>query len=94
MNLRRKGEVNPDPVRDRYVAAGLGLAIHATPRLTIRTDIRNVMYNFRFDNQFIDPEESRRVLFRREEFINTTSAAGEKFQNDLVVTVGFAIQTF
>ena len=94
MNLRRKGEVDPDPIRDRYVAAGVGVAIHATRRLTIRADVRDVMYNFRFDNQFIDPVESRRVLFRREEFINTTAPAGEKFQNDLAITVGFAVQTF
>jgi hypothetical protein len=94
MNLRRKGAVDPDPVRDRYIVAGLGFAIHATNRLMIRADVRDFMYNFRFDNQFVDTELSRLILFRREEFIRTTATAGDKFQNDLVVSVSFAVQTF
>jgi hypothetical protein len=94
LNLRRKGEVDPDPVRDRYISAGLGFGVQATKKLLIRADIRNVMYNFRFDNQFVDPVESRKILFRREEFIGTTEPAGDKFQNDLIMTLAFAIQTF
>ena len=35
MNLRRKGAVDPDPVRDRYIMAGLGFAIRATDRKSV-----------------------------------------------------------
>jgi hypothetical protein len=94
VDLRRKGAVDPDPVRDRYIAAGVGLAIHATNRLTVRVDVRDFMYNFRFDNQFVDPELSRLILFRREEFYRTTSVAGDKFQNDLALSLAFMVQTF
>lgn len=94
LNLRQKGEVDPDPVRDRYISGGLGLGIQATPSLLIRVDLRNVMYNFRFDNQFVDPVQSRLILFRREEFLRTTEPAGDKFQNDLMLTLAFSVQTF
>jgi hypothetical protein len=52
------------------------------------------MYNFRFDNQFVEPVASRLILFRREEFLNTTSIAGNKFQNDVALTISFMVRTF
>ncbi len=94
LDLRRKGVVNPDAVHDRAIVAGLGLVIHATESLRIFGEIRDFMYNFRFDNEFVDPEMSQFILFRRPEFYRTTSTAGTKFQNDVAVTVGFSVQTF
>jgi len=91
MDLRRKGAVDPDPVRDRSLMAGLGLVIHANDRLTVRTELRDFMYYFRFDNQFVEPVASQLILFRREEFLNTTSIAGNKFQNDLALTISFMV---
>jgi hypothetical protein len=94
LNLQQKGEVDPDPIRDRYIMGGLGLAIHATDKLIIRVELRDFMYNFRFDNQFVDPYQSQLILFRRPDFLRTTSVASDRFQNDLAFTVGFMIQTF
>jgi len=91
MDLRPKGAVDPDPVRDRSLMAGLGLAIHSNDRLTVRAELRDFMYYFRFDNQFVEPVASRLILFRREEFLNTTSIAGNKFQNDLALTISFMV---
>jgi len=94
LDLRRKGAVDPSPVRDRMIMAGLGLSIQATDRLTIRGEARDFMYNFRFDNEFVDPELSQLILFRRSEFLKTTSVAGDKFQNDLAFTLTFMVRTF
>jgi hypothetical protein len=61
----------------------------------IRVELRNFMYNFRYDNQFVDPERTDEVLGPlRAEFYNTTSTAGTKFQNELALTVGFMIRPF
>lgn len=96
LDLRRKGEVDPDPVRDRSIMGGVGLVLHANDKLTIRTELRDFMYNFRFDNQFVEPVGSALVLsrFHPEDFLRTTSAAGNKFQNDLALTIGFMVRTF
>jgi hypothetical protein len=94
LDLRRKGAVDPSPVRDRMIMGGMGLAIQATDRLSIRGEVRDFMYNFRFDNEFVDPALSQEILFRRSEFINTTSIAGDKFQNDVAFTLTFMVRTF
>ncbi len=95
LDLRRKGQVDPDPVHDRMFMAGLGTILHATERLGIRIELRNFMYNFRFDNQFVDPVQSQRILFRRGgDFIKATGVAGEKFQNDIALTLGFMVHPF
>lgn len=94
LDLRQKGEVNPDPVRDRMFMGGLGVVLHANERLSVRMEVRDFMYSFRFDNQFIDPARSRLILFNRPDFINTTSTAGEKFQNDLACSLAFVVHPF
>jgi hypothetical protein len=52
------------------------------------------MYNYRFDNQFIDPALSRLLVFDRPDFYNSTSIAGTKFQHDLLLSVGFMVHLF
>lgn len=96
MDLRRKGAIDPDPVRDRTIMGGLGLVIHATDRLTVRTELRDFMYNFRFDNQFVEPVGGALILSRYhpEDFLRTTTIAGNKFQNDVSLTIGFQVRTF
>ena len=95
LDLRRKGSVDPDPIHDRMFMAGLGTILHANDRLGIRIELRDFMYNFRFDNQFVDPVQSQNILFRRgEDFINATSVGGEKFQNDIALTLGFMVHPF
>lgn len=95
LDLRRKGAVNPDPIHDRMLMAGLGTILHATERLGVRIELRNFMYNFSFDNQFVDPVQSQNILFRRgKDFYKATSVAGEKFQNDLTLTLGFMVHPF
>ncbi len=94
LDLRRKGSVNPDPVHDRAIIVGLGMVVHATDRLRIFGEVRDFMYSFRFDNQFVDPVESQLILSRRPEFYRTTSIAAAEFQNDLAFTVGFSVRTF
>lgn len=94
LDLRQKGEVDPDPVRDRMFMGGLGLVLHANDRLSVRMEVRDFMYSFRFDNQFVDPVRAREIVFRREDFYKTTSIAGEKFQNDLACTLAFMVHPF
>lgn len=92
MDLARKGEVDPDPVRDAMVILGLGIFLPANDRLAIRVEVRDYMYNFRYDNQFLDPNYADAVT--RPDFLKTTTAAGTKFQNDMVLTVGFLTKLF
>lgn len=94
LDLRQKGEVDPDPIHDRAVMAGLGVDFHASDRLGIRVEVRNYMYNFSFDNQYVDPVRSQDILYRRPELINTTSVAGPRFQNDLTLSIGFMVRSF
>jgi hypothetical protein len=94
LNLRQKGEVDPDPVRDRMILAGLGLVLHATERLDVAVEVRDHMYNFRFDNQFVDPIRSREILYRRPDLLLTTGRAGDKFQNDLTLAMSFVVRPF
>jgi hypothetical protein len=93
MDLVSKGEVNPDPVRDRYMLAGLGTNLPVGDRLGIQIEIRDYMYNFRYDNQFVDPNQTPPIVYPRDIYLST-SIAGTKFQNDVALTVGFAVRVF
>jgi len=94
LNLRRKGQVDPDPVYDPTFMAGIGTILHANERLGVRIEVRDFMYNFRFDNQFVDPVQSQYIIYRRPDFYNATSVSRDKFQNDIAVTVGFMVHPF
>jgi hypothetical protein len=93
MNLVPKGEVNPDPVRDRYIMAGLGTTFPVGERLGIQIEIRDFMYNFRYDNQFVDPARTPPIVYPRDIY-SSTSIAATKFQDDVVVSIGFAWRLF
>jgi hypothetical protein len=92
--MRQKGDVKLTPMRDRSIIASLGAMFPANDRLGIRAEVRDTMYNWRFDHEFTDPVASRSLLFGRPDFYNTTSIAGPKFQNDVTVTVAFMIRVF
>lgn len=96
VDLRRKGDVNADPVYDRAIMVGLGTVLPANDRLGIRVEIRDFMYNFKYDNQFVDPTQAYKIIdpILRPDFYNTTSVAGTKFQNDIVITLGFLVRPF
>jgi hypothetical protein len=94
LDLRRKGSIDPDPVRDRMFMAGFGTILHANERLGIRVEVRDFMYNFRFDNQFVDPAQAQFIVHGREDLIKATSVSGEKFQNDIALTLGFMVHPF
>lgn len=96
MNLSRKGHIDADPVQDRMIVAGVGAMLPAGDRLGIRVELRDFMYNFRYDNQYVDPALAPFVVdpVLRPDFYNTTSVAGTKFQNDLVLSVGFMARIF
>ena len=93
MNLVPKGEVNPDPVRDRYILAGFGTRLPVGDRLGIQIEVRDFMYNFRYDNQFVDPDRTPPITAPRNIY-HSTSIAGTKFQDDVVLSVSFAIRLF
>ncbi|MFQ5599182.1 MAG: hypothetical protein ACE5G2_01370 [Candidatus Krumholzibacteriia bacterium] len=92
LDLRQKGPVNPDPVIDRAFMAGLGLLFHANDRLGIRVELRDFMYNFHFDNQFVSDLAGQIVSNRDIGLV--TEVAGPRFQNDLVLSLGFMVRTF
>jgi len=96
IDLVKKGSVDADPIYDRAFVFGLGSLLRASDRLGIRVEVRDFMYNFRYDNQYVDPVESRQIIdpVLRPDFYNTTSASGTKFQNELVLTIGFMIRPF
>ncbi len=93
MDLVPKGEVNPDPVRDRYIVAGLGTTLPVGDRLGIQIELRDYMYNFRYDNQFVDPARTPPIVYPRDIYL-ATSVAGTKFQDDMVLSVSFAVRLF
>ena len=72
----------------------MGLTFRATDRLGIRVEVRDFMYNFSFDNQFVDPVRSRLLVANRPDFYNTTSKAGPRFQNDLALSLGFQVHPY
>jgi hypothetical protein len=92
LDLRQKGEVNFDSIFDRAFLVGLGMMFHAHPRLDIRVDVRDYMYNFLFDNQFAD-ERSHNIIDGRDIGLNVAEA-GARFQNDIVISLGFQVRPF
>ena len=92
LDLRQKGEVNFDSIFDRAYLVGLGVMFHANPRLGIRVDVRDYMYNFHFDNQFAD-ERSAGIITGRDIGLNV-AAAGPRFQNDIVISLAFQVRPF
>jgi opacity protein-like surface antigen len=102
MNLRQKGEVNFDNIYDRTYMAGAGLNFNVNSRLRIRFDVRDFMYNFSFDNQLAGHNSdiihcpvinaNGEAACRDVEL--ATSASGTKFQNDIVVSLGFLMRAF
>jgi hypothetical protein len=93
MNLVPKGEVNPDPIRDRYILAGLGTTLPVSDRLGIQIEVRDFMYNFRYDNQFVDPGRTPPIVAPRDIY-ESTGISATKFQDDVVLSVSFAIRLF
>jgi hypothetical protein len=96
LDLAKKGSVDPDPVQDRMIVLGIGCLLPASERLGIRVQLRDYMYNFRYDNQFVDPAYAPFIIdpILRPDFYRTTSISGTKFQNDMVLTVGFQVRVF
>ena len=94
LDLRQKGEVNPDPIHDSMGIAGLGVLLHANDRLGVRVEVRDYIYNFSFDNQFVDPVKSREIVSRRPDLLNTTGIAEPMMQHDIVLTLGFMVHPF
>jgi hypothetical protein len=96
IDLVKKGDVDADPIHDRAVVLGLGTVLQAHDHLGIRIEVRNFMYNFRYDNQYVDPAQAQNIIdpLRRPDFYNTTSASGTKFQNEIVLTLGFLVRPF
>lgn len=92
LDLRQKGEVSLDPIFDRAYVVGLGVMFDAHPRLGIRLDVRDFMYNFEFDNQFAD-FRSADILDGRDIGLNVATA-NPRFQNDVVVSLAFQVRPF
>jgi outer membrane protein with beta-barrel domain len=90
MDLRQKGELKTDPIKDVACRVGLGVLFRGNDRLGIRAEIRNVMYNFYFDNQFAGAG-SDQIVSNRDVGL-AVAAAGPRFQNDLAITVGFEVR--
>ena len=92
LDLRQKGDVNTDSIQDRSYMAGLGVNFNVNERLRIRFDIRDYMYNFQFDNQFAGRNSDQLVAFR--DVGRAVAVAGPRFQNDIVINVGFLVRAF
>ena len=90
MDLRQKGSIKTDPIRDRTAMFGGGLYFHANDRLAIRAEARDFIYNFHFDNQFANPEESWKLVYRRDVGL-AVAASQPKLQHDVVITLGFQV---
>jgi len=90
MNLRQKGPLKTDPIRDRFVVAGLGGAFHAHERLDIRVELRDFIYNFHFDNQFAG--ENAWQLVSRRDVGRAVAASQPELQHDIGVTIAFQVR--
>ena len=90
MDLRQKGDIKTDPIKDVACRVGLGLLFRGNDRLGIRAEIRDVMYNFYFDNQFAG-SASGQIVSNRDVGL-AVAAAGPRFQNDLAITLGFEVR--
>ncbi len=92
LDLTQEGDVNVDSMHDRVAMAGLGLNFNVNDKLSIRFDVRDFMYNFHFDNQFAGRNSDRIVSFR--DVGRAVAVAGPRFQNDIVVNLGFVMRAF
>jgi len=90
MDLRQKGPLKTDPIRDHYFMAGFGGSFHAHDRLDIRLEIRDFIYNFHFDNQFAG-ENSWQIVSNRD-VGRAVEASQPQLQHDIGVTLGFQVR--
>lgn len=90
-DLRQKGPVNPDPIYNRAWMAGVGAMLVASETLAFRVEVRDYMYNFFYDNQFVDPNLSHGIIGARDIGIAARQAS-PRFQNDLVFTFGVQVR--
>jgi hypothetical protein len=91
MDLRQKGAIKTDPIKDRTAMFGGGLYFHANDRLALRAELRDFMYKFSFDNQFANPDESWKIVHRRDVGL-AVAAAQPTLQHDLAITLGFHLR--
>lgn len=92
MDLRQKGDVNVDSIKDGMYMLGAGINFNVNERLRIRFDVRDVMYNFSFDNQFAGRRSDEIVSFR--DIGQAVEVASPEFQNDIYISLGFAMTAF
>lgn len=90
MDLRQKGSLETDPLRDATFVFGGGGYFHVNGRLGIRAELRDYIYNFHFDNQFAGPDAWQIVSFR--DVGRAVAVSQPTRQHDLVITVGFQIR--
>ena len=90
MDLRQKGSLKTDPIRDATFVFGGGGYFHINGSLGIRAEIRDYIYNFQFDNQFAGPE-SDQIVANRDVGLAVAVSQPQR-QHDLAVTVGFQIR--
>jgi outer membrane protein W len=92
MDLRQKGAIKTDPLRNAAFQVGAGIRFRAHDRLDVRAEARTFMYNFHFDNQFASEDSDQIVGFR--DVGLAVAAAEPEFQADIVVSVGFMARIF
>ncbi len=91
MDLRQKGSIDTDPIRDRTLMFGGGLFFHANDRLSLRAEVRDFVYKFSFDNQFTNPDESWKIVHRRDVGL-AVAEAEPTMQHDIAITLGFHVR--
>ena len=90
IDLRQKGDADPDPVYDTALMLGIGIMAISSESLSFRLEIRDFMYDFYYDNQFAD-ERSDGILDLRD--IGIAVRDGEpRFQHDITVTFGIQVK--
>lgn len=90
MDLRQKGEIKTDSIRDVTYMLGFGGYFHANDRLAIRAEVRDYIYNFHFDNQFAGDDSWRIIAFR--DIGRAVAVSQPERQHDVLLTLGFQIK--
>ena len=90
MDLRQKGSLKTDPIRDATFVVGAGGYFRVSDALGIRAELRDTIYNFQFDNQFAGPESWQIVAYR--DVGRAVAVSQPQRQHDLTVTLGFQIR--
>ncbi len=90
MDLRQKGEIKTDSIRDVTYMLGFGGYFHANERLAIRAEVRDYIYNFHFDNQFAGDDSWRIIAFR--DVGRAVAVSQPERQHDVLLTLGFQIK--